>query len=46
VRYEVDLKQVRRGRLALGLAHGRLFADGVCAYTASNLKVSMIASGA
>ena len=28
VRYEVSLKQARRGKLALGLADGRLFADG------------------
>ena len=44
VRYEVSMKQARRGKLALALANGRLFADGVCAYTASDLKVGMIAS--
>ena len=42
VRYEVSLRQVRRGKLALGLANGRLLADGVCVYTASDLKVGMI----
>ncbi len=42
VRYEVSLRQVRRGKLALGLAHGRLLADGVCVYTANDLKVGMI----
>lgn len=41
VRYEVDLRQVRRGKLALAVANGRLFADGVCVYTASDLKVGM-----
>ena len=45
VRYEVDLKQVRRGKLALAIAEGRLFADDVCVYTASGLKVGMIAAG-
>jgi len=42
VRYEVNLRQVRRGKLALGLANGRLLADGVCVYTANDLKVGMI----
>jgi len=45
VRYEVDLKQVRRGKLALAIAEGRLFADDACVYTASSLKVGMIAAG-
>jgi len=44
VRYEVDLRQVRRGRLALGVANGRLFADDNCVYVASDLRVGMIAS--
>ena len=44
VRYEVDLKQVRRGKLALAIAEGRLFADDVCVYTAGRLKVGMIAA--
>ncbi len=44
VRYEVSLRQVRRGRLGLGVATGRLFADGECIYTAENLRVGMIAS--
>jgi 3-hydroxyacyl-[acyl-carrier protein] dehydratase/trans-2-decenoyl-[acyl-carrier protein] isomerase len=46
VRYEVSLRQVRRGKLALGLANGRLLADGVCVYTADGLKVGMIESRA
>ena len=41
VRYEVDLRQVRRGKLVLGIANGRLFADGVCVYTANDLKVGL-----
>lgn len=43
VRYEISLRQVRRGKLALGLANGRLLADGECVYTATDLKVGMIA---
>ena len=42
VRYEVSLKRVRRGKLAIGIADGRLFADGSCVYTASDLSVGMI----
>jgi len=42
VRYDVSLRQVRRGRLTLGIANGRLFADDACVYTAKNLRVSMI----
>ena len=42
VRYEVSLKQVRRGRLAVGVANGKMFADGTCIYTAEGLRVGMI----
>jgi 3-hydroxyacyl-[acyl-carrier protein] dehydratase/trans-2-decenoyl-[acyl-carrier protein] isomerase len=42
VRYEVDLRQVRRGRLAVGVADGRMFVDGTCIYTAEGLRVGMI----
>ena len=42
VRYEVGLRQARRGRLALGVADGRMFADDDCVYVASNLRVGMI----
>ncbi len=42
VRYEVDIRQVRRGKLALGVANGRLFADDACVYLATDLKVGMI----
>lgn len=45
VRYEVSLRQARRGKLALGVANGRLFADGTCVYTAADLRVGMIISG-
>lgn len=46
VRYEISLRQVRRGKLALGLANGRLLVDGECVYTANDLKVGMIESRA
>src|ERR1700751_2284167 len=42
VRYEVSLRQVRRGKLALGVANGRLLADDVCVYVATDLRVGMI----
>lgn len=41
VRYEVDVRQVRRGRTAMGVADGRLFADEACVYVASDLRVAM-----
>jgi 3-hydroxyacyl-[acyl-carrier protein] dehydratase/trans-2-decenoyl-[acyl-carrier protein] isomerase len=45
VRYEVSLRQVRRGKLTLGVADGQMFADDACVYTATDLKVGMISSG-
>jgi len=42
VRYEVDIRQARRGQLALGVANGRLYADDVQVYQASDLRVGMI----
>lgn len=42
VRYEVSVRQVRRGALALGVAEGRLFADDALAYVATDLRVGMI----
>ena len=45
VRYEGDMRQTRRGKLGLGIANGRMFADNECIYTASDLRVGMIASG-
>lgn len=44
VRFEVSLRQVRRGKLALGVAEGKLFADDVCVYVATDLRVGMILS--
>ncbi len=44
VRYEVSLRQVRRGKLTLGVANGRMFADDACVYFATGLRVGMIRS--
>jgi 3-hydroxyacyl-[acyl-carrier protein] dehydratase/trans-2-decenoyl-[acyl-carrier protein] isomerase len=43
VRYEVDMRQVRRGRLVLGIADGRVLADDTCVYLASDMRVALIA---
>jgi 3-hydroxyacyl-[acyl-carrier protein] dehydratase/trans-2-decenoyl-[acyl-carrier protein] isomerase len=43
VRYEVDMRQVRRGRLVLGIADGRVLADDSCVYVASEMRVGLIA---
>jgi len=45
VRYEIDIKRVRRGRLALGIADGRVFADGVQVYVAEDMQVALIQRG-
>ncbi len=44
VRYEVSMRQVRRGKLALGIANGRVFADDTCVYLAKDMRVGLIAS--
>ncbi|MGY4571339.1 3-hydroxyacyl-[acyl-carrier protein] dehydratase/trans-2-decenoyl-[acyl-carrier protein] isomerase [Bradyrhizobium sp. USDA 3256] len=43
VRYEVDIRQARRGRLVLGIADGRVLADGACVYLAKDMRVGLIA---
>lgn len=42
VRYEIDMCQVRRGKLVVGMADGRVLADDICVYLARHLKVSLI----
>lgn len=42
IRYEVDMRQVRRGKLTLGIANGRVFADGRQVYAAENMRVSLV----
>jgi 3-hydroxyacyl-[acyl-carrier protein] dehydratase/trans-2-decenoyl-[acyl-carrier protein] isomerase len=44
VRYEVDMRQVRRGRLVLGMANGRVLADETCVYVARDMRVALIAA--
>jgi 3-hydroxyacyl-[acyl-carrier protein] dehydratase/trans-2-decenoyl-[acyl-carrier protein] isomerase len=43
VRYEVDMRQVRRGKLVLGIADGRVLADDTCVYVARDMRVALIA---
>lgn len=42
VRYVIDMRQVRRGRLVLGVADGQVFADDLLVYTARDMRVSLI----
>lgn len=46
VRYEIDLRRVMTGRLKLGIADGRLFADGKKIYEASDLRVGLFSAEA
>ena len=41
VRYEVDMKRVRRGKLVLGIADGRVYSDGQQVYTAHDMRVGL-----
>ncbi|MEE9381012.1 MAG: bifunctional 3-hydroxydecanoyl-ACP dehydratase/trans-2-decenoyl-ACP isomerase [Hyphomonadaceae bacterium] len=42
VRYEVDIRRVRRGRLALGIADGIVYADDTPIYWATDMRVGMV----
>ena len=42
VRYEVSVRQARRGQPAVGVANGRMFADDLCVYVETVLRVVMI----
>lgn len=44
VRYEVSMRQVRRGKLAVAIANGRVFADGRCVFVARDMRVGLIAA--
>ena len=44
VRYEVSMRQVRRGKLAVAIANGQVFADDACVYLAKDMRVGLIAS--
>ncbi len=41
VRYEIDIKRVRRGKLTLAIADGRVYVDGEHVYTALDMKVGL-----
>lgn len=41
VRYEVTMRQVRRGKLVLGIADGRVLADGIRVFTAKDMRVGL-----
>jgi 3-hydroxyacyl-[acyl-carrier protein] dehydratase/trans-2-decenoyl-[acyl-carrier protein] isomerase len=44
VYYEVAMRQVRRGRLVLGIADGRVLADDTCVYIAKDMRVGLVTS--
>ena len=44
VRYEIDIRRVVRGKLALVIADGRVLADGKEIYTAGNLRAALFTS--
>ncbi|MCB2096610.1 MAG: bifunctional 3-hydroxydecanoyl-ACP dehydratase/trans-2-decenoyl-ACP isomerase [Parvularculaceae bacterium] len=44
VRYEIDLRRVMNSRLKLGIAEGRLFADGKKIYEAKDLRVGLFSA--
>lgn len=41
VQFEIDFKKVRRGRLVLGVADGKVKADGETIYVAKDLRVGL-----
>lgn len=41
VRYEIDIKRAMRGKLVLGIADGRLYADDQLIYTAEDMRVGL-----
>ncbi|MEL6324695.1 MAG: bifunctional 3-hydroxydecanoyl-ACP dehydratase/trans-2-decenoyl-ACP isomerase [Pseudomonadota bacterium] len=45
VRYEIDMKKVKRGSLVLGVADGKVFADETHVYTAEDMRVGMVKRG-
>lgn len=45
VRYEIDMRRVRRGSLVLGIANGRVLADGEVIYKAKDMRVGLVQRG-
>lgn len=46
VRYEIDIRRVLRGKLAMVIADGRMLVDGRGIYSANDLRVGLFASTA
>jgi 3-hydroxyacyl-[acyl-carrier protein] dehydratase/trans-2-decenoyl-[acyl-carrier protein] isomerase len=44
IRYEIDIRRVMTGRLVLGVADGRLIADGKKIYEAKDLRVGLFSA--
>jgi 3-hydroxyacyl-[acyl-carrier protein] dehydratase/trans-2-decenoyl-[acyl-carrier protein] isomerase len=44
LRYVISMRLVRRGKLAVGVANGRVFADDACVFVARDMRVGLIAS--
>ncbi|RAN77119.1 3-hydroxyacyl-[acyl-carrier-protein] dehydratase FabA [Bacillus sp. SRB_336] len=44
VRYEIDIRRVMRGKLALVIADGKTFVDGRLIYVASDMRVGLFQS--
>jgi 3-hydroxyacyl-[acyl-carrier protein] dehydratase/trans-2-decenoyl-[acyl-carrier protein] isomerase len=44
VRYEIDIRRVMRGRLAMVIADGRTLVDERLIYTASDMRVGLFQS--
>ncbi|NWG91027.1 MAG: bifunctional 3-hydroxydecanoyl-ACP dehydratase/trans-2-decenoyl-ACP isomerase [Parvularculaceae bacterium] len=44
IRYEIDIRRVMTGRLTLGVADGRLIADGRKIYEAKDLRVGLFSA--
>jgi 3-hydroxyacyl-[acyl-carrier protein] dehydratase / trans-2-decenoyl-[acyl-carrier protein] isomerase len=40
------MRHVRRGKLAVAIANGRVFADDICVYVARDMRVGLIAPAA
>jgi 3-hydroxyacyl-[acyl-carrier protein] dehydratase/trans-2-decenoyl-[acyl-carrier protein] isomerase len=44
LRYVISMRLVRRGKLAVGVANGRVLADDACVFVARDMRVGLIAS--
>ena len=44
MRYEIDIRRVMRGKLALVIADGKMFVDGRQIYAAEDMRVGLFQS--